>query len=277
MKKSISLYLLILFLVMACTSNDSEEIINANAKYLKSKIYTNLPSGAPNFDEFFEFDDNVLISASGRTQFIGDYTYNQNGYVTNRTSQGNSFSYEYDAQDRPVSETDASGNSVRLEYEGNTINIFETRNGETTPFSRLTTNGLGQIIEYRELRDMSSSYTFMVQKYVYDVNGNITEIRYEENNFGDPDTVLTYEYDNNANPYFESLKHLYRSIYYVKNRGGLQHYADRGLTPNNIMSVSRDGMVTTTYSYQYDNDGYAVQGSRSSQNSPTSEYVFDYQ
>lgn len=98
--KRIFLILIVLF-NLTCSSDDiSEESALENAKYIKSRIYTNLPSDAPNYDEFYEYQDNLLKSVSGFTHLLGEYSYDSSGKLSSMINQYEQFCYEYDENGR---------------------------------------------------------------------------------------------------------------------------------------------------------------------------------
>lgn len=260
------LTLLMLFILSGCNSEDDNITTEENILYLKSKKNTN-----PDFsylDEFYVFENGLLMNASGYTTFDGTYSYDNDNNLIEKESVYGNYSYEYDSQGRLIKELNMDTNNYyELVYSSDKVLINEFYNGNLTPFSEITIDSNGKIIKIRELID-TTSYTFMVQEYSYDNSGNIIELIYKENNNGDPDVYVNYEYDENKNPYYYSLRNLYQNTYYLECRSGIPNYIDKGFTPNNMVIYGN-----TSYMYEYNSDGYPISYTKSNGN----VYLYEYQ
>ena len=265
-KTNYILSLLVLFLLSGCNSEDDNITTEKNILYLKSKKNTN-----PDFsylNEYYVFENGLLINASGYTTFDGTYSYNNDSNLIEKESVSGNYAYEYDNQDRVIKELNVDTNNYyELVYSSDKVLINEFYNGNLTPFSEITINSNGKIIKVRQLVD-TTSYTFMVQEYSYDNSGNIIRLIYKENNKGDADVDVNYQYDENKNPYYYSLKNLYKNIYYLECRSGIPNYIDRGLTPNNMTVYG-----STSYSYEYNSEDYPISYTKSNGN----VYLYEYQ
>jgi uncharacterized protein YcfL len=245
MKKNQLLILIIInVIISSCSSNnETNEISNDLGKLLKSRIYLNLPSDAPNYDEFYQYENGLLKSASGFTHFLGTYTYD-NEKLINKINKYEAFSYEYDQNGRLKKQKEiGTNNYIELFYYPNKVIThrfyeFGLTNGiPNTAFEKreLLLDNKGRIIKMTDLAQDQSAIDIEYEIYIYDDNGNITKktAKYLNN----PQEVVTnYFYENIKNPYYYSYKKYYQLTYYLENFIGLSVYNHNGLTPNLIKS-----------------------------------------
>lgn len=242
--KRIFLILIVLFNLSCSSDDDSEESALENAKYIKSRIYTNLPSDAPNYDEFYEYQDNLLKSASGFTHLLGEYSYDSSGKLTSMFNQYEQFSYEYDENGRITKQNEiGTNNYIELFYENNRVIIhryyeFGSTNG--VPNSRLEERELlidnqGRITKMTDLAPDQSAIDTDYEIYEYDNSGNIIKVTSKQSDEQE-ERVYNYTYEDIKNPYYYSLKEYYKKTYYLEFFLGLHLYNDYGLTPNLIAS-----------------------------------------
>lgn len=238
--------LIINLIITACSSDDgNNENSNDSGKFLKSRIYLNLPSDAPNYDEFYQYENGLLKSASGFTHLLGNYTYS-NGKLINLKNQYEEFSYEYDQNGRIKKRNEiGTNNYIELFYEPNKVithRFYEFGGTNGIPNSVLEKRELlldnqGRIIKMTDLAQDQSAIDTEYEIYVYDNNGNI--IKRTTKYLNNPQEVITnYVYENIKNPYYYSYKKYYQLTYYLENFIGLSIYNNFGLTPNLIKSAN---------------------------------------
>lgn len=256
MKRKILVIVILSSIILSnCSDNNPSDNTIEDIKFLKSDKSDNIVYPG-DYDHFFEFDDGYLtFTRTGNTDINNNiYSYNAVGKLISRQYYNGNFTYAYDNQNRLIKEVETGTNNyTNLTYETNKVKLtryYEYAGGSSTENFEQTLDNSGRIIKHRRLT--SASYeTSMLQEYVYDNNGNISEIRFKENSYGYPDRIVYYQYDNKPNPYFFALKKINNSIYYLKCLKGLSNYEFTGFTPNNMTIYG-----STTYSYTYDEDGY---------------------
>ena len=247
---------------ISCSSdNDSDDVQNDLGKFLKSRIYLNPSSGAPNYDEFYEYENGFLKSATGFTHLLGDYIYS-NGKLMNMSNQNEQFSYEYDGNERLKKQIEiGTNNYVELFYETNKVithRYYEFGGTNSVLEEReLLLDNQGRIVKMTDLAQDQSAIDTEYEIYEYNSNGNIIKktAKYLNNS---QEVITNYEYENIKNPYFYSYKKYYELTYYLENFIGLTIYNDFGITPNLIKSTNST----------YDID---------SENNPTLEYKGQYE
>jgi len=258
--KKIQLIIAIIIATFVNTSCSSEDN-NFSEKLLKSKVYLNLPSGAPNYDEFYEYENELLKLASGFTHLLGEYTYN-NGKLISMNNQYKQFNYVYDQNGRLKKQIEVGNNNyIELFYETNKVithKYYEFGNNNSHLEKReLLLDSNNRIVKMTDLDQDESAIDIEYEIYVYDDNGNvITKTTKNLNN--SQEMVTNYSYENIKNPYFYSFKKYYESTYYLENYTGLTLYNDHGLTPNLIKSSN------STYKTDFGNN-------------PTIEYKGQYE
>jgi len=277
MRSRINLLYILLITLTLTNCNSDENINNSsedNVLYLKSYKSNNAPSPGY-YDSYYEYNNGYLISANGFTSFLGNYQYDATGKLLNKNSNGINYSYVYNSDGKLVKQIEiGTNNNIILTYNLNKVNItntYEIAGG--TPYSELSELELdnsGRIIKYRNLTP-TTSYEFMSQEYSYDNKGNITQVRFKENNYNDPDYTVNYVYDDNKNPFFYSYKKLYKSIYYLNCRKGIQNYKHLGFTPNNMIQYG----ISESYVHTYNNLGYPINWAKTTNNGVT-EYNLEY-
>lgn len=245
----------------SCSSdNDSDEPQNDLGKFLKSRVYLKSPSGAPNYDEFYEYENGFIKSVTGFTHLFGDYTYS-NGKLTSKSNQRGQFTYEYDQNGRLKKQLETGTNNyIELIYETNKVithkyyefgwtnSVLEKR--------ELLLDSQGRIIKMTLIQDQSAIDT-EYKIYEYDSNGNITKktAKYLNNA---QETITNYVYENIKNPYFNSYKKYYELTYYLENFNGPHIYNDYGITPDLIKSrnstyeTNNENNPTIQYKGQYE-------------------------
>ncbi|HMB99816.1 MAG TPA: hypothetical protein VKN14_02140 [Flavobacteriaceae bacterium] len=267
--KTLKLLILLslMLIISACSSDDN---LTEDISYFKGRRYADLDliNEPP---EVFYYNNGKISSVSGFSFFEGDYSYDEkdnligkSNFLRNPTVD---ISYEYDSQKRLIKEFDnETGNYYQFNYDSNKITVYYF-DEELIAFSQLTVDDNGKIVEFRDLNNGFFN-GFSVEKYVYDNKGNIIEIKWEENVQGNPDEVSTLLYDQNKNPYFYTLKDLYKSIYYSECKNGIPSLFHGGFTPNNI---TKQGLYS--YSYEYNDEGYPIYCINQIIDT---EYIYDY-
>lgn len=245
MKKNQFIIIIIINLIISSCSSENSTTENSNdsGKFLKSRIYLNLPSDAPNYDEFYQYENGLLKSASGYTHLLGNYTYTD-GKLVNKINQYEQFSYEYDQNGRLKKQREiGTNNYIELFYETNKVIThryyeFGATNGipnSVLERRELLLDSQGRIIKMTDLAQDQSAIDVEYESYVYDNSGNI--IKKTSKYLNNPQEIITnYSYENIKNPYYYSFKKYYQLTYYLENFIGLSLYNDYGLTPNLIKS-----------------------------------------
>ena len=269
MKKTIfSLFLLIL---SGCNSDDVSESSNQIESFLKSRVYLNLPSNAPNRDEFYEYESGLLKSATGFTHLLGNYTYN-NGKLISMNNSFEQYTYQYDQNGRLTRRLETGTNNyIELFYQNNKVithRYYEFGGSQSRLEQReLLLDNQGRIIQMIDLAQDQSAIDIEYETYEYDNNGNISKrtSKYLNN----PQEVVTnYTYESIKNPYYNSFKEYYKLTYYLDFFLGLIIYNDYGLTPNLIQSSSS--------TYETNNFNYPTKENKQS-NGDTFEIIYEYE
>lgn len=223
----------------SCSSNnDDNGALNEAGKLLKSKVYLNPPSDAPNYDEYYQYQDGLLTSASGSTHLVGEYTYSDGKLISFDVDYFH-YSYEYDEDGRLKKQIEPGGYYKELFYETNKIAI--RRYDESSPNNNvvaeieLLLDNEGRIIKMTDLTEDRTIVDKEYEIYEYDANGNIKK-KTTKFPFNPQEVASTYAYEPIKNPYYYSFKKYYESTYYLENFKGLSIYNEYGLTPNLIKS-----------------------------------------
>ena len=116
--KKIIIYLFTVLTIYSCTPNDSDSDSNSNSNknYLKSHFDD---SGFP--ATFYEYE-NGFLTKSYNGNFVTTYQYDNIGRLQLRTVGSQSYSYEYDNQNRLIKEIKNGTNDyISLSYLTNKI------------------------------------------------------------------------------------------------------------------------------------------------------------
>jgi hypothetical protein len=255
-RKILAIVILSSIILSNCSSdNDQSNSMSENIKYLKSDKSDNIVYPG-DYDHFFEYENGYLTHTSTGNTNINNtiYSYDTFGKLISKQNYNGYYAYVYDNQNRLIKEVETGTNNyTSLTYGTNKITLtryYEYSGGSSTENFEQTLDNSGRIIKHRRLTPATYE-TSMLNEYIYDNNGNISEVRFKEDNYGYPDRIVYYQYDNKPNPYFYSLKKINNSIYYLKCLNGLSNYEFSGFTPNNMTIYG-----STTYSYTYDEVGY---------------------
>ena len=268
------LSILITATMISCSSNDNNNTSSEeNILYLKSYKSNTAPTPGY-YDSNYQYNNGYLTTANGFTPFVGTYQYDTFGKLLNKNSNGIVYNYQYNNESKLTKQIEiGTNNNVVLTYNLNKINITKTYEvvGGTmySELSELEIDNSGRIIKFKNLTP-TTSYEFMSQEYSYDNNGNILQVKSKENNYNDPDFTVNYIYDNNKNPFYYSYLKLYKSIYYLNCRKGIQNYKHLGFTPNNMIQYGSENYVHT-----YNNSGFPIKWIKTTNNGLT-EYNLEY-
>ena len=231
---------------IACSSDDgNEDELGGNGKFIKSRVYTNLPSDAPNYDEFYTYEDGLLQSASGFTHLYGTYTYGTDGRLISRSNKDEQFTYEYDNKGRISKQNEVgTDNYIALFYEGNKVithRLYEVAGvvgGHRLEKRELLLDNKGRIIKMTDLAPEESSLDVDYEIYDYDSRGNITKVTWKPANI-EGEIFTEYEYEDIKNTYYYSLQKYYKKTYFLEFFAGLHVDNRYGLTPHLIKSYDR--------------------------------------
>lgn len=255
-RKILAIVILSSIILSNCSSdNDQGNSMSENIKYLKSDKADNIVYPG-DYDNFFEYRNGYLTHTSTGNTDINNtiYSYDTYGKLISKQNYNVYCTYVYDNQNRLIKEVETGTNNyTSLTYGTNKVTLtryYEYSGGSSTQNFEQTLDNLGRIIKHRRLTPATYE-TSMLNEYIYDNDGNISEVRFKEDNYGYPDRIVYYQYDNKPNPYFYSFKKINNSIYYLKCLYGLSNYQFSGFTPNNMTIYG-----STTYSYTYDEVGY---------------------
>ncbi|MBB4119873.1 hypothetical protein GGR32_002184 [Mesonia hippocampi] len=256
----------ILTLILVCISilschNDDNELA------FKTKIIKNVTKSTntpyQGYNHSFEFNNGLLISATGNTPFVGEYEYDSSGRIKKRIQNNNTYEYKYDTLNRIV-RVNTVGNEryFELSYQTNKVITkayvyYDYNNTTSITDYELQLDDKGRIIKATYLTP-DNIHNIEYKKYTYDSRGNITEIitKYENKQIK---SIDKYFYDDKINPYYVSFKKHNSLTYYLNNLSGIELTNASGLTPNNITRLNN-----TMYNdiwiikYVYDNDGYPI-------------------
>lgn len=225
---------------ISCSSdNDIVENQNSSEKLLKSRVYLNPSSGAPNYNEYYEYENGFLKSVKGFSHLLGEYDYSD-GKLISMNNQYKQFSYEYYQNGKLKKRNEVGTNNyIELFYETNKVitHRFYEFGGNNSALEKreLLLDNQGRIIKMTDLAQDQSAIDVEYEIYEYDNNGNIIKKTTKQLNSTE-ETTIVYKYENIKNPYFYSYKKYYDITYYLDNFIGLSIYNDRGLTPNLIKS-----------------------------------------
>ncbi|MBS7788284.1 hypothetical protein KIH23_13330 [Flavobacterium sp. CYK-55] len=265
------------FLLASCSSDSGSGAGSSedqNPLYLKSYVLTSPDMGGV-YDSFYAYQNGFLTNGTGFNANGGTYQYDAQGKLTRSSTMYETFDYTYDAQGRLIKRTKVGTNDyTSLLYSGNKVtvkNYYEVSGDPVEDRVDLYLNSAGQITKLRRLTP-TDDYSFMVEDYVYDSRGNITQKWSRENNYGDPDQSITFTYDNQKNPFYYALKKLHRSTYLLECRLGVPNYEFRGFTPNNLKTVGSSQI----YEYSYNERGYPVGYIKTYENGGSSPGVSEY-
>lgn len=264
MKKQILKLISVVMIATAvnCSSENSQNSDNIslddpNPMYLK-KYINDVPTSPAYAEGIFEYNNGLLTNGFGACWFSGSFQYDNNGKLLSRQKNGDSFTYLYDNQNRVVKQLKTGSNDfISLSYNGNIITVTDSYSyfGQTpyVEVFEITTDSSGKILKNKHLTPFSFS-THIVQEYVYDNRNNITQKTYKENNAipPQPDFSVNYQYDDKKNPFYYAYKKLYKSLYYIQHRRGIEIDIVTGVTPNNLTVFGS----STTFAYLYNTAGY---------------------
>ena len=108
--------------------------------------------------------------------------------LTNRN--GNTYTYKYDALNRPVSETDPKGNTKSFGYDKNSkITSVTDRNGNTTKY---TLDGNGNIVTVTDAAGTESHYTYDSMNRLTKISMHRVDTVHKVDEW--QDTLYTYDY-----------------------------------------------------------------------------------
>jgi len=253
MKKNRIFIALLAFTLFSCSSDDETlpatemEVVTS---LLKSRIYTNLPEEAPNYDEFYSYDNGLLNVAGGFTTFAGNYTYNAQGLLTNLDSYED-FTFQYDAQGRITKRLEVgTPNYIQLFYdEPNKVithKYYEFGGGTESRLERreLLLDEDGRIVKMTDLDPDETSIDIDYQIYEYNSLGNIIKITTKYTDYTALE-VRTINYTSIKNPYYYAFRKYYSSQYYLENFIGLSVMDSNGICPFIISSTENMDTYTT--------------------------------
>ena len=243
------IFMILATFYIACSSeNENEEAVLLEKKFLKSRIYTNLPADIPNRDEFYEYKNELLKTASGG-KLQGEYSYDSDEKLTLKSKGSEQFSYEYDGNGRIIKQNEiGTNNYIELFYENNKVithRYYEFGNTNGAPNSYLEERELlidnqGRITKMVDLATNQSPSDTDYEIYEYDGKGNISRVITKKSNQQE-ERISNYEYMDVKNPYFYSLKKYYEKTYYLEFYSGLNFEkidfvitSNYGITPNLI-------------------------------------------
>ena len=229
--KKIIIYLFTVLTIYSCTPNDSDSDSNSNSNknYLKSHFDD---SGFP--ATFYEYE-NGFLTKSYNGNFVTTYQYDNIGRLQLRTVESQSYSYEYDNQNRLIKEIKNGTNDyISLSYLTNKIiaTNYSSTNG-TNLVSDIYIDNSGRIIKTVQMTSTYSS-EYLTQEFTYDINGNVINRSYSDNVDNQPNISINFQYDNKINPFYNANKKLFNSIYYLEGR---KEFPIDIVNPNNIISV----------------------------------------
>ena len=260
--KKIKIFTLILacLLTLSCHNDDNE--VAFKTKIIKNVIQPNTPHQGDNHS--FEFNNGLLISATGNTPFAGEYEYDSSERIKKRIRNNNTYEYKYDTLNRIV-RVNTVGNEryFELSYQTDKITTkayayYDYDNTTSITEYELQLDDKGRIIKVTNLTP-GNIHNIEYKKYTYDSRGNITEIitKYENKQIK---SIDKYFYDDKINPYYVSFKKHNSLTYYLNNLSGIElTNASSGLTPNNITRLNNTMYNDIwTIKYVYDNDGYPI-------------------
>jgi hypothetical protein len=252
--KKIILFISLLLLSISCISdNDNPEY---SGKLLKSKIYLNLPSDAPNYNAYYEYENGFIKTALGYTRLLGDYYYEGDKLIS-KYSNNKLFNYQYDQSGRLKKQIEVGTNNyIELFYYDSKVithRYYEYGGINGVPLSafekrELLLDSMGRIIKMTDLDTEQSSINSDYEIYDYDNIGNIIKTTTKYTN--DSNIIIrNYQYENIKNPYYYSCLKYYQITYYLEFFLGLQISDHYGLTPN----LLKDSFSLSTYEINSDN------------------------
>ena len=273
-------------LLISCSNDDDNSF--ARTKYIKNSTRTDISNPTTNS---FEFNEGILINATGSTSISGNYEYDFDGRLIKKTKENfpNTFiyTYEYDDQNRIIKRnTLGNDDYIELVYEQNkvltkryleytysaneVISVFEEYELLLDPEGKIV-----KMINLTQEPDLPSSQIEYIE-YLYDENNNITKVITQHSNSSNLE-IRNIKYDDKINPYYIAFKKFYNLTYYLENYNGLSFGGNfLGLTPNNITEYDQGRIIID---YTYDNEGYPtswIEKSGVIENGIISQGVFEY-
>lgn len=171
----------------------------------------------------------------------------------------NSMEYEYDTQGRLIAYHNETSDNVTLSYTENTAILSGTIEGNQNVSATLQFNQKGQVIQLSE----NQQYTL----FEYDTRGNMVLAALYLLD-GTLLTSFTMTYDNSPNPFYGKLSSIYIERFmewfwrfdgiYI---GGFEGYGF-AYQPNNMLSVSQDGELGISNTYDYNENNYPISVAR---------------
>lgn len=171
----------------------------------------------------------------------------------------NSMEYTYDAQGRLIAYRNESSDNVTISYTENTAILSGTIEGTQNISATLQFNQKGQVIQFSE----NQQYTL----FEYDTAGNMVLAALYLLD-GTLLTSFTMTYDNSPNPFYGQLSSIYLERFvewfwrfdgiYI---GGFEGYGF-AYQPNNMQSVSQDGELGISNTYEYNENNYPISVAR---------------
>ncbi|MCB0470007.1 MAG: hypothetical protein KDC51_05320 [Flavobacteriaceae bacterium] len=264
MKKTKLILTLILLntILFSCSSDDSSN--NSEPEPTTSKLVkTEKISETRKVD--YTYNSNDLISSLNGTNnsfgYNSDFTYNSENRLTEwiyqetgSSSYSDTYVYTYNTNGL-LSGYSANSEDVTITYNGNTITLTGTIEGDANSQAELELNNNGLIIKFTE----SNQYT----NFEYDLNGNLISAQ-SYDNLDNLLSEFTIQYDDKINPFYGQLESIYIERFieffwefdgiYI---GGFEGYSFPFLK-NNITSINEVSAGATTFSYTYDSESYPI-------------------
>ncbi len=262
--KLLSYFAAFIFVCLACSTDVKDQDNLNDLELLQSKIYLNLPSDAPNYDEFYEYDNGLLTSASGYTSLLGNYSYSKEGRLESMQNEYEYFTYEYDTQGRLSKQKEVGTNNyIALSYEKNKVithKYYEYGNNNSVSEEReLFLDNEGRIVKMVNLTPEEGEEII----YEYDNRGNI--IKTITTSYENAEEIIrNYTYEDIKNPYYDSFYKFYQKTYYLNFYLGLQIQNNYGTTPylikdeNQVFEVNEKNYPFLLHKQVYD-DTYEIQ------------------
>ncbi|MGJ8591824.1 MAG: hypothetical protein ACSHXF_04715 [Aquaticitalea sp.] len=261
MKKTTLFLALILLniLILSCSSDDNSETQEPEPTENKL-VKTEKISETRKVD--YSYNNNLLSSLTGVYNsfgYVSDFTYNSENKLiewdyqeTGSSSYSDNYTYTYNSNGQ-LSSYSANSENVTLGYNGNTVTLTGTIEGNANSQGELELDNNGLIIKLTEM----NQYTI----FGYDSDSNLISAKSYDNS-NNLQSEFTIQYDNKINPFYGQFKSIYieRFIEFFWEFDGIYIGGFEGYSfpyqRNNITSVNEVGGETTTASYLYDNDNY---------------------
>lgn len=261
MKKTKLIIALILFnaLLISCSSDDNSD---PDPEPPSSKLVkTEKISDTKKVD--YTYNDTDLLSSyigiSDENGYTSNFTYNSQGQLTEwsfeetgsfPSSSVTNFTYNADGL---LSGYSYASNSVVITYNGNTVSLSGTIEGDANAEAELLLNEDGLITKFTE------SYQYTV--FGYDSNGNMINAKSYDND-DNPIAEFNIMYDDKINPFYGQFESIYieRFLEFFWEFDGIYISGYEGYSfpyhKNNITSIQEVGGDPLNYTYTYDGDGY---------------------